>query len=731
MTLQRTDEVLTFTKEHYIDKTQELKKGIETFPSIFIEGAAESGKTVAVNMLMKEQKDTDFVLFLMDREKDDGSFIRKLSLIRRRMEKEKIWVVCENMNQPLSDAKAEALVEFVKRLADGNRCIFVSREKPHRKILELLWKEKMHLISQKSLLFSIEEIESICKRNSLAVRAKDIFRETGGWPGCVCLLARMFRNKMEAGESVTLSEMRNSYEVADYIDSEILGTLSKRESDFLEIGSWCPWINGKMCEDIWKISDGMETIKNLERKGFLTECGKEQYATAALFRKEACRQNPKRKFWMTVGAWYEAEGFIKEGLFCMTNANEKEALKTFAIRNYAEIPFIDMGFVVAERWKETIPEICFLRGMNCYFSQNIEGMDKEIRKLEKQMETDSSIKIREIYLNLLYIRPDFPLDLWLELIGKDDSSNTKIRIYNVLGASDSYLGGLRDLSDLFSCSRKEENRKMRIWKENLDAQAWEWYQLARKEYYIEIGQEKREKFENKELIQQLRDGEEELTADVKEENYQLLCRYGKAYMMMRQYDKAEKIFEKLVPFLKPYHKNRILSEILFAQAVCIWEKGSHGQALRYVIESFLYSDNYRYVLFYTEYGNAGKEVLTAYVEWMKQNSPEGWHRKKKYNYGNVRRMPKEDYLELILRMARKQCSPASEVQQKAPEEHLTMMESIILGLIGKGRSNAEICEELNLKLSTVKSHIYSLYRKLGVKNRMQATIKGKEMGILK
>lgn len=110
MTLQRTDEVLTFTKEHYIDKTQELKKGIETFPSIFIEGAAESGKTVAVNMLMKEQKDTDFVLFLMDREKDDGSFIRKLSLIRRRMEKEKIWVVCENMNQPLSDAKAEALV---------------------------------------------------------------------------------------------------------------------------------------------------------------------------------------------------------------------------------------------------------------------------------------------------------------------------------------------------------------------------------------------------------------------------------------------------------------------------------------------------------------------------------------------------------------------------------------------------------------------------------------------
>ncbi|MFR8351305.1 MAG: hypothetical protein ACLVB1_00040 [Blautia obeum] len=44
MTLQRTDEVLTFTKEHYIDKTQELKKGIEHSLLFLLRGQRNQGK---------------------------------------------------------------------------------------------------------------------------------------------------------------------------------------------------------------------------------------------------------------------------------------------------------------------------------------------------------------------------------------------------------------------------------------------------------------------------------------------------------------------------------------------------------------------------------------------------------------------------------------------------------------------------------------------------------------
>ena len=64
------------------------------------------------------------------------------------------------------------------------------------------------------------------------------------------------------------------------------------------------------------------------------------------------------------------------------------------------------------------------------------------------------------------------------------------------------------------------------------------------------------------------------------------------------------------------------------------------------------------------------------------------------------------------------------------EEQLTMMETIILQDINRGLTNSQICEELNLKLPTVKTHIYNLYKKLGVNNRVQAIRKGKEEGIL-
>ena len=50
---------------------------------------------------------------------------------------------------------------------------------------------------------------------------------------------------------------------------------------------------------------------------------------------------------------------------------------------------------------------------------------------------------------------------------------------------------------------------------------------------------------------------------------------------------------------------------------------------------------------------------------------------------------------------------------------LTRREHSILTLLMAGKSNAEIVEELTITENTLKKHILNIYRKLGIKNRVQ------------
>lgn len=217
---------------------------------------------------------------------------------------------------------------------------------------------------------------------------------------------------------------------------------------------------------------------------------------------------------------------------------------------------------------------------------------------------------------------------------------------------------------------------------------------------------------------------------VNEENYMVFCCRAKGYLRLNQYERAEKILKKLIPYLQMYHRNRFLAELMFESAIINWQSGLKGQAVKSTIESFLLCSNSRYVRFYTEYGVHGQEVLKDYIEWKKAAEPARWSHKKKYYYGNVQHMPLEDYLDLVMRNAKKMNRQTKNLQEKDTKERLTMMEMIILQNLARGMSNAEICEELDLKIPTVKGHIYNLFKKLEVKNRGQAVVKGKELGLL-
>lgn len=61
--------------------------------------------------------------------------------------------------------------------------------------------------------------------------------------------------------------------------------------------------------------------------------------------------------------------------------------------------------------------------------------------------------------------------------------------------------------------------------------------------------------------------------------------------------------------------------------------------------------------------------------------------------------------------------------------NLTPRETEVLSYLGEGASNKEIANALGLQVVTVKLHVRGVCRKLGAKNRTQAALKAREIGL--
>jgi ATP/maltotriose-dependent transcriptional regulator MalT len=71
------------------------------------------------------------------------------------------------------------------------------------------------------------------------------------------------------------------------------------------------------------------------------------------------------------------------------------------------------------------------------------------------------------------------------------------------------------------------------------------------------------------------------------------------------------------------------------------------------------------------------------------------------------------------------------VDEKALENlGISKREYEVLALLGTGMSNQEIADTLFISQNTVKTHTSRLFEKLEVKNRTQAILKSKELGII-
>jgi len=76
-------------------------------------------------------------------------------------------------------------------------------------------------------------------------------------------------------------------------------------------------------------------------------------------------------------------------------------------------------------------------------------------------------------------------------------------------------------------------------------------------------------------------------------------------------------------------------------------------------------------------------------------------------------------------------SQLAPVQSETPGETLSDREIEVLNLVATGASNKQIANMLVIAEGTVKNHLTKILSKLGVKGRMQAVLKARELGIAK
>jgi LuxR family maltose regulon positive regulatory protein len=158
-----------------------------------------------------------------------------------------------------------------------------------------------------------------------------------------------------------------------------------------------------------------------------------------------------------------------------------------------------------------------------------------------------------------------------------------------------------------------------------------------------------------------------------------------------------------------------LIEILALQALVLWAKNYKEQAVSTLIRAVALAEPEGYVRTIVDEGPAMAELLSATLEARQRgrlDSPVSTH--------YIRRL-----LVATERDAAKVVQPATEVPEPLSERELE-----VLVLIAAGKRNPEIARELFIVLSTVKTHVQNIYRKLGARNRAQAVSRAGELNLL-
>jgi LuxR family maltose regulon positive regulatory protein len=182
-----------------------------------------------------------------------------------------------------------------------------------------------------------------------------------------------------------------------------------------------------------------------------------------------------------------------------------------------------------------------------------------------------------------------------------------------------------------------------------------------------------------------------------------------------EHEEALRLLEKLRQSSEAAGRTGKLIEILTLQALALWERSRRERALGTLTRALALAEPEGYVRTFVDEGAKVGELLSTALEARQRG------------HLDATRIPARYLAKLLAVLAQESAAPALGDRLSEP---LSERELEVLALVASGNSNVEIASKLFVSLSTVKTHINNLYRKLGARSRTQAIARARELDLI-
>ena len=176
----------------------------------------------------------------------------------------------------------------------------------------------------------------------------------------------------------------------------------------------------------------------------------------------------------------------------------------------------------------------------------------------------------------------------------------------------------------------------------------------------------------------------------------------------------------MVDYYAWIHSTRVLIDVLVLQALLHVAQDDESQALEKLMAALALAEPGGFI---RPFLDEGQEIADLLGRLVKKNPTLRYAGKILEAFGDGK-------TEFFGRRADDRNKPGASLPDKPLIEPLTNREIEVLRTLAKGLSNKKIADNLFISIETVKKHLFTIYRKLDVKNRHQAVISAKSIGIL-